>query len=75
MSRFLGPGSEVSPEAEQSSSGPAVACADQLHDGPAGRLQLDKVTSTAPNPNQGPHEGSYSNHGEGPSLLLVESAY
>ena len=56
MSRFLGPGSEVSPEAEQSSSGPAVACAEQLHDGPAGRLQLDKVTSTALN--QGPHEGS-----------------
>ena len=46
----------MSPEAEQSSAGPAGPCADQLQDGQAGRLQLDKVTSRASNEDQ--HEGS-----------------
>ena len=53
--RFLGPGAEVSAEAEQSTAGPAGPCADQLQDGQAGRLQLDKVASRASN--ECPHEG------------------
>ena len=54
--RFLGPEAEVSAEAEPSSAGPAGPCVDQLQDGQAGRLQLDKVTSRASN--EDPHEAS-----------------